>query len=352
MWSAERKEISGNTMVCTVAISTCNSADYLRARLAQLLDQSLDGCFEVVVIDSGSCEDEKSVCAAYESKFPRLIYERTERETLYCAWNRALSKASGKYFVNANTDDSFHPDALKLFAEAMESHPAASLAYADSVWSPLSNADYPWPDSWKCVRYQPYRAETALFFCYTSCTQFWRTSSLRDLGGFDPAFRAVGDYEVLCRMVAQGMEAVHIPRVLSAFYQNPKGISQVSSSANDEFLGVRSRFRREVDLAKVFPVNMSDKVDRRGAHLTLALRSLKAHTPWHDEPVPDVDYAVENLLAAAVLSSSVRRGLIRLSASMVARGALGNAACHRAARMLLSPLGLFLLHGKPLAAEQ
>ena len=64
-------------MVCTVAISTCNSADYLRARLAQLLDQSLDGCFEVVVIDSGSCEDEKSVCAAYEGKFPRLIYERT-----------------------------------------------------------------------------------------------------------------------------------------------------------------------------------------------------------------------------------------------------------------------------------
>jgi GT2 family glycosyltransferase len=339
-------------MVCTVVISTCNSPEYFRACLGQLLEQSCQEKFEVIVIDSGSDANESALCAQYAERFAAITCVRTPRETLYSAWNRALALAQGRYFVNANTDDSFHPDALKLFAEAMESHPAASLAYADSVWSPLSNADYPWPDSWKCVRYQPYRAETALFFCYTSCTQFWRTSSLRDLGGFDPAFRAVGDYEVLCRMVAQGMEAVHIPRVLSAFYQNPKGISQVSSSANDEFLGVRSRFRREVDLAKVFPVNMSDKVDRRGAHLTLALRSLKAHTPWHDEPVPDVDYAVENLLAAAVLSSSVRRGLIRLSASMVARGALGNAACHRAARMLLSPLGLFLLHGKPLAAEQ
>ena len=107
-------------MVCTVAISTCNSAEYLHARLAELLNQSLDDCFEVVVIDSGSCEDEKSVCASYESKFPRLIYERTERETLYCAWNRALSKASGKYFVNANTDDSFHPDALKCFTVATD----------------------------------------------------------------------------------------------------------------------------------------------------------------------------------------------------------------------------------------
>ena len=338
-------------MVCTVAISTCNSADYLRARLAQLLDQSLDGCFEVVVIDSGSCEDEKSVCAAYEGKFPRLIYERTERETLYSAWNRALSKASGKYFVNANTDDSFHPDALKCFTAAMDSHPTASLAYADAVWSPVPNAAYPWPDSWKFIRYQPYRAETTLFFCYTSCTQLWRTSSLRNLGGFDPALRAVGDYEVLCRMVAQGMEAVHIPRVLSAFYQNPKGISQVSSSANDEFLWVRSRFRRDVDLAKVFPIKMSDNLDRRGAHLTIALRSLKAHIPWHDEPVPDVDYAVENLLAAAGLSSSLRGALLKLSASMVARGALGNAVCHKVARLLLSPAGLFLLHGKPLAAK-
>jgi hypothetical protein len=338
-------------MVCTVAISTCNSADYLRARLDQLLDQSLDGCFEVVVIDSGSSEDEKSVCAAYKDKFPRLIYERTERETLYCAWNRALSKASGKYFVNANTDDAFHPRAFKFFFEAMESRPTAALAYADSVWSPVPNAKYPWPDSWKSVCYQPYTAETTLFFCYTSCTQFWRISSLRDLGGFDPTLRAVGDYEILCRMVTKGMEALHIPRVLSAFYQNPKGISQASSAANDEFLDVRGRFRREVDLSKVFPIHISDKVDRRGAHLTLAMHALRGHIPWNDEPVPDVDYAVENLIAAAVLSSSVRSGLIRLTASMVARGALGNAACHKAARMLLSPTGLFLLHGKPLAAK-
>lgn len=340
-----------NPPVVSVVISTYNTSALLRECLKALRFQSALAKLEIIVVDSGSEQAEQEVCRQEAGHFPRLTYERTERESLYAAWNRGLAKARGKYFVNVNTDDALAPDALEFFVRAMDNNLGVALAYADCVWSPTPNASPPWPDSWKRVRYTPYAAEMALFYCFTSCTQFWRISALKGLGGFDPELKAAGDFEILCRVVSRGMKALHIPRPLTAFYQNPKGISQASSAANDEFLSVRSRFRREVDLAKVLPVNMSDQIDRRGAHLTLALRSLEVHIPWHDEPVPDVDYAVENLLAAAVLSSSVRRGLIRLSASMVARGALGNAACHRAARMLLSPIGLFLLHGKPLAAE-
>ena len=335
----------------SIVISTFNSESWLRACLQQLSSQTIIEKCEIIVIDSGSEQNESYVCRELLSVLSCLAYERTARETLYAAWNRGLAKARGRYFVNVNTDDALAPDALECFVRAMDNNLDVALAYADCVWSPTPNASPPWPDSWKRVRYTPYAAEMALFYCFTSCTQFWRTSALKGLGGFDPELKAAGDFEILGRVVSCGMKALHIPRPLTAFYQNTKGISQASSAANDEFLSVRSRFRREVDLAKVFPVNMSDQIDRRGAHLTLALRSLKAHIPWHDEPVPDVDYAVENLLAAAGLSSSLRGALLKLSASMVARGALGNAVCHKVARLLLSPAGLFLLHGKPLAAK-
>jgi hypothetical protein len=337
----------------SVVVSAFNSENWLRACLQQLVSQTVIDRCEIVVIDSGSQEDEAGVCREFATLLPNLIYERTARETLYAAWNRGLSKARGHYFVNVNTDDALAPDALECFVRAMDEDSNAALAYADCVWSPMPNAPYPWPDSWKRVRYESYAAEMALFYCFTSCTQFWRIAELKRLGGFDPEFKAAGDYEVLCRMVSQGMKALHIPRPLSAFYQNPNGLSQMSSTANDEFLRTRVRFRKEVKLSRLYSVNESGAGDVRGAHLRIAVRSLKPRVPWHDAPVAEVDYAIDNLLAAAMTlsSSSIRSKLLKRAAFMVSQGASGNKACDQQAKMLLSPLGTRLLNGKPLPSK-
>jgi hypothetical protein len=334
----------------TVVVSAFNSEAWLRECLKQLRNQTVIELCEVVVIDSGSDQDAGAVCQEFAKFFPNLLYERTARETLYAAWNRGLAKARGEYFVNVNTDDALAPDALECFVRAMEEDPDAALAYADCVWSPTPNASYPWPDSWKRVRYELYAGEMALFYCFTSCTQFWRTSALKCLGGFDPEFKAAGDYEILCRMVSQGMKAMHIPRPLSAFYQNPNGLSQMSSSANDEFLRTRALFRNEVKLSQLYGIDESNAGDVRGAHLRIAVRALKPRVPWHDAPVAEVDYAIHNLLAAATTlpSSSVRSRLLRRAAFMVSQGALGNKACEKQAKMLLSPIITRLLNGKPL----
>lgn len=334
----------------SIVVSAFNSENCLRKCLQQLLDQSAINLCEVLIIDSGSEQNEGAVCREFSKFLPNLIYERTARETLYAAWNRGLSKARGEYFVNVNTDDALSPDALECFSDTMDRHPNAALAYADCVWPPVPNAQFPWFDSWKTVSYEPYRAETTLFYCFTACTQFWRTSALKRLVGFDPEFKAAGDYEILCRMISQGMKALHIPRSLSAFYKNPKGLSQMSSSANDEFLRTRARFRREVKLSQLYSINESDAGDVRGAHLRIAVRALKPRVPWHDASVAEVDYAIDNLLAAAMTlsPSSLRSKLLKRAAFMVSQGALGNKACERQAKMLLSPIFMRLLNGKPL----
>ena len=336
------------TPLISIVISSCNSEEWLRVALDQLLNQSLINDCEIIVIDSGSVQNEQSVCKEFSNSFRNLNYERTARETLYAAWTRGLSKARGQYFVNVNTDDALAPDAMEHFVRVMDKNPDTALAYADCVWSPTPNASYPWPDSWKRVRYESYTAEMALFYCFTSCTQFWRVSALRNLGGFDPSLKAVGDYEALCRMVNKGMRAVHIPRILSTFYQNPNGLSQKSTAANEEFLRVRGRFRDQVDLSKIFPVDAAHARSRRGAHLSLAMRALDPRIPWHETPHPDVDYATRNLQDAANHSKPLRSMLLRWTASMLARGHQGSILCKKISQLLLSRFGLLLLHGKPL----
>ena len=333
------------TPLISIVISSCNSEELLRVALDQLLNQSLINDCEIIVIDSGSVQNEQSVCKEFSNSFRNLNYERTPNEFLYKAWNRGLAKARGQYFVNVNTDDALAPDAIECFVRALEEKSCAALAYADCVWSPVPNAPYPWPDSWKHVRYKPCAAEEVIFYCFTSCTQFWRTSALKSLGGFDPSLRAVGDYEALCRMVNKGMRAVHIPRIL---YQNPHGLSQKSTAANEEFLRVRGRFRDQVDLSKIFPVDAADTRSRRGAHLSLAMRALDPRIPWHETPHPDVDYATRNLHDAANHSKPLRSMLLRWTASMLARGHQGSILCKKISQLLLSRFGLLLLHGKRL----
>jgi glycosyltransferase involved in cell wall biosynthesis len=331
----------------SVVISTFNSEKWLEACLQELRKQTFLHVCEVIIIDSGSNQDEAGVCRDFAALVPNLIYERTERETLYAAWNRGLLRARGEYFVNVNTDDALAPDAIEVFTRTMEKNSDVALAYADCVWSPVPNAKHPWPDSWKHVCYEPFSAETALFYCFTSCAQFWRVSALRSLGGFDPSLTAVGDYEALCRMVNNGLRAIHIPRILSAFYQNPDGLSQKSSVANDEFLRVRVRFRQDVDLSKVYNINTAHKCDWRGAYLALAVRSNSPCIPWHMVSQPDLEYASVNFASAASHAGPLRSWMIKI-ASMFVRSSIRFKTSRTLSRLLLSPSVLAVLNGRRL----
>ena len=123
-----------NPPVVSVVISTYNTSALLRECLKALRFQSALAKLEIIVVDSGSEQAEQEVCRQEAGHFPRLTYERTERESLYAAWNRGLAKARGKYFVNVNTDDALAPDALEFFVRAMDNNLGVALAYADCVW--------------------------------------------------------------------------------------------------------------------------------------------------------------------------------------------------------------------------
>ena len=92
----------------SVVVSTYNAEQLLPACLTNLLAQTIAKKIEIIVVDSGSEQNEKSVVAKFQERHPNLVYLRTERETLYGAWNRGLAIARGKYFCNANTDDSLY----------------------------------------------------------------------------------------------------------------------------------------------------------------------------------------------------------------------------------------------------
>ena len=285
----------------TVVISTFNSAVYLQACLRQLLAQEALLQCEVIVIDSGSEQDEYAVCSAMQSQFPCLHYERTARETIYAAWNRALAIARGRYFVNVNADDSVHPHALGLMALALDTHTDCALAYGDWLWADVPNAPYPWAATFRRCVHGPYDPATPLFYCFTGCTQFWRTDRLRDIGGFNPARHAAGDYEAACALIPRRWPSIYVPGPVAAYYQNPRGLSRSTKRSIKEFRGIRAAVRATLRISDVFAVDEDDARACAAGWLTLAQRALNLRVPWATADTPDVKFALACAKKALVL---------------------------------------------------
>jgi len=324
-------------MIVSVAISSFDSAELLRACLAGLLNQETNTSLEVLVIDSGSTQGERSVCAEYQDRFRSLLYERTDKETLYAAWNRALSKASGRYFVNVNTDDALHPQALAVLAGALDHDDAAALAYGDWMWAIVPNAPYPWDPSFRRCVHSEYHPTMPLFYAYAGCLQFWRTDKLRELGGFNAGYRAAGDYDILCRMALRRWHAVYVPMAVSAFYQNPGGLSRSSGTSIKEFTGIRDRFRGEVTIGDLYEVDPGDAAACARAWTDLSRRALALHIPWSEEATPEPEFAAECARRALALNPWSHEAMSVLAAATGGWRARVRCAAARATALFAGP---------------
>lgn len=279
--------------VVSVVVSTYQAEKFIRPCLDGLVRQKNFGQCEVIVVDSGSPENERAIVLEFQQKYPNIRYVRTERETLYGAWNRGLALARGRYWVNANTDDALRDDALEMLAAALEKHDDCALAYADTVWTTKPNDCFPSANITKTVKYPHYSPLETLFYCITACLQFWRTDRLRQLGGFDASLRAAGDYEATIKLMAGGLNAVHVPEVLSLFYQNTAGITQGDSRSASEHQNILDRSRASLDIANIFEVQSGDAASAALAWTALAIYATKFTIPWEDKPSEHCEFAFD-----------------------------------------------------------
>lgn len=298
------KAVSIDPLV-SVIVSTYNGERFIRACLDDLLRQSIREQMEIIVVDSGSEEQEAKVVAEYQAQYPGIRFVRTEsRETLYAAWNRALEMARGRYVVNANTDDSRRSDAFEKLAEAMNDHPEAALAYADCVWTDVANDVFPIEQPLRSVSYPSYHPALPLFYCYSGCLQFWRTTELKSLGGFDSNYRAAGDYEVLMRLAKSRMPVVHVPEILSGFYQNRTGLTQQSTVSAEEESAAREVFRRDLDVSWLYDFTAGNRVEEARAWSALGCFAREMRVPWHDQGCGDDGFALTCFRRALTLDSN------------------------------------------------
>ncbi len=241
-----RAEYSGPTKalgtIVTAIVSTYNSEQFIRGCLEDLEAQTMAKDLEIVVIDSGSPQNEKAIVEEFQRQYHNIKYIRTERETVYAAWNRGVKAASGRYITNANTDDRHRNDAYEIMANMLDKNPDISLVYADVYQTRGENETFANHTAFGKYKWHDFDRKILLDGkCYIGPQPMWRKAVHDEYGYFHDAYVSSGDYEFWLR-ISQTNKLFHIKETLGLYLESPGSLEHLNlerqASENHEILQV------------------------------------------------------------------------------------------------------------------
>ncbi len=206
-------------MIVSAIVSTYNSAQFIESRIRNLLDQTIANDLEIIVVVSGSKQDEKKIVEKYLEKNNNIKLIITEnRESIYQAWNRGIKASRGRYITNANTDDILRSDALELMAGELDSYPEVAMVYADQY---ISNIYYERFNDKLSHAYKRPRYSRLRFLSryWVGPQPMWRSSlHFKENIWFEESLEICGDNDFACQ-VMEKHQMKKVDGILGIYYK-------------------------------------------------------------------------------------------------------------------------------------
>jgi glycosyltransferase involved in cell wall biosynthesis len=260
-----------------VVIPAYNAAAYLQETVGSVL-ASIVVDTEIVVVDDGSSDDTVRVAHEIQLLHPNFIRViQQNNEGVAVARNTGFEHISAPYVCFLDADDRLRPDALVTLKQFLEQDQRCiasygNVAYIDQDSRPLalqaSESIKPSGDLLAHI------LEGNL--TDTPGAVLFRSSAVKQAGGFRAGLRRSQDWEFYVRMAQQGTIAACNQIVLD-YRIHPKSLSHESSTASTfeealslAFSGVRSKGLLSTDLLK--------RLEARRRASTLRFIAIRSHS--------------------------------------------------------------------------
>ncbi|MFL9985158.1 glycosyltransferase family 2 protein [Paraburkholderia sediminicola] len=204
----------------SIVMPTYNTPEkWLRKAIDSVINQVYEN-WEFCIADDCSTKSEvKAVLDSYVAKDSRIkVAYRTTNGHISASSNTALELAAGEFVGLLDHDDELHPLALYCVVEMINAHPDAALIYSDEDKISVDG-----------VRADPYFKcdfNYDLFLSQNMISHFgvYRTSIMKDVGGFRTGFEGSQDYDLALRVLdLAGHHAIyHVPRALYQWRMIPE----------------------------------------------------------------------------------------------------------------------------------
>ena len=213
----------GGCPLVSAIVSTYNSETFIRGCLEDLENQTIADKLEIIVVNSGSEQNEESIVKEFQEKYGNIVYIKTEREGLYSAWNRAIKAASGQFLTSANTDDRHHRDALEVMANTLLKNTDVALVYGNQIITDTPNPSFKNHHVIEMAKRPEFSRQRLLFGCCVGSQPMWRKSLHSEFGGFDETLVCAADWDFWLK-IAQKHSFKHIDEFMGLYYRNENGI--------------------------------------------------------------------------------------------------------------------------------
>ncbi len=213
-----------SNILISAIVSVYNCERYIRGCIEDLERQTIADRIEIIIINSGSMQNEESIIYEFKNRFDNIIYIKTKnRETIYQAWNRGIRVANGKYITNANSDDRHRRNAFEVMVEVLENNRNIDLVYADDIITKTENEIF---ENCTPVNYRnwpEYDRYKLLSKCFIGPHPMWEKKLHDKFGFFKENLEVAGDYEFWLR-ICEECTFKHINKYLGLYLINPNSI--------------------------------------------------------------------------------------------------------------------------------
>ncbi|MDQ7815410.1 MAG: glycosyltransferase family 2 protein [Melioribacteraceae bacterium] len=244
-----------NKPLVSAIVSIYNSEKFIRGKIEDLLSQTIDGNLEIILVNSGSRQNEENIINEYLVKHSNIIYIKTdERETIYKAWNRGIRVSHGKYITNANTDDRLKRDAFEILSAELEDNPEIALVFANQYISQIPNElfnDINKKKTWVIPGFDYF---IQLDRCVVLSQPMWRSSlHFEDNIWFNEKLEICGDHNFTLD-IQQKYKIKYLPKALGTFYIDKNRTNK--SLQNMKFLE-----KEKLDMTSSYIINYFEKME-------------------------------------------------------------------------------------------
>lgn len=220
----EEKSLAQKDYIVSAIVSAYNCERFIAGCLEDLERQTIADRLEIVVVNSGSQENEETIIKKFQEKFDNIVYIKTEnRETIYKAWNRGIKSASGKYITNANTDDRHRKDAFEIMVNELESDRNIDLVYADDIVTETENETFEHHTPTGCLNWPEFDQYQLLCKSFIGPHPMWLKRLHERFGYFDESLKVAGDYEFWVR-ISEICKFKHIKEYLGLYLRSPNSV--------------------------------------------------------------------------------------------------------------------------------
>jgi glycosyltransferase involved in cell wall biosynthesis len=188
--------------------------------LRSILDNSVDGGIEVLVLDGESSDDSATIVRALAADDPRVRLLPNPDRLQSAAFNRGLAEARGEFLVRMDAHTLYEPDYVAECVRLLEETGAAGVGGVQRAagTTAVSRAIAVAVSSRFAAGDAKYRHASEPAWVDTVYLGAWRTATLRAVGGMNPRWAVNEDYEMNTRLRDAGGRMYLSPTIRSTYF--------------------------------------------------------------------------------------------------------------------------------------